>query len=81
VALEKVATPGVVYNPVTQGVVDDFTVVEVVESGGRRTVRVDATVRVDGSTRLQALQAIIERRDDLWRITSLTPLPASRSAP
>jgi hypothetical protein len=81
VALEKVATSGVVYNPVTQGVVDDFTVVEVVESGGRCTVRVDATVRVAGSTRLQALQAIIERRDDLWRITSLTPLPASRSAP
>lgn len=81
VALDKVAAPGVVYNPVTEGVVDDFTVVNVVESDGRRTVRVDATVRVAGSTRRQALQAVVERRDARWRIASLTPLPASRSAP
>ena len=81
VALEKVASSGVVYNPVTEGVVDDFTVVDVVESGGRRTVRVDATVRMGGSTRRQALQAILEPRDNGWRITSLRPLPASRSAP
>src|SRR5688572_7704874 len=81
VALEKVASSGVVYNPVTEGVVDDFTVVDVVESGGRRTVRVDATVRADGSTRRQALQAIMEPRDGGWRITSFMPLPASRSAP
>ncbi len=81
VALNKVAAPGVVYNPVTDGVVDDFTVVEVVESGGRRTVRVDATVRVAGSTRRQALQAIVARSDAGWRIASVTPLPASRTAP
>jgi hypothetical protein len=81
VALEKVAAAGVVYNPVTDGVVDEFAVVDVVDSGGRRTVRVDAIVRADGSTRRQALQAVVERRDAGWRITSLTPLPASRSAP
>jgi hypothetical protein len=81
VALEKVAAAGVVYNPVTNGVVDGFTVVDVVESGGRRTVRVEATVRMDGSTRRQPLQAVVERRDEGWRITSLMPLPASRTAP
>ena len=80
-ALEKVAAPGVVYNPVTEGVVDDFTVVEVAESGARRIVRVDAIVRMDGGTRHQALQAVVERLDAGWRITSLMPLPASRSAP
>jgi hypothetical protein len=81
VALEKVAAAGVVYNPVTNGVVDDFTVVDVVESGGRRTVRVEATVRMDGGTRRQPLQAVMERQDKGWRITSLMPLPASRTAP
>ena len=81
VALEKVAAPGVVYNPVTEGVVDDFIVVDVSEASGRRTVRVDAIVRVEGQTRRQRLEAVLDRGDVGWRSTSVTPLPASRSAP
>src|SRR5688500_1355428 len=42
-ALEKVAT--VPFNPVTDGIVQDFAVVSVAVSGDVRTVNVDAQVR------------------------------------
>lgn len=81
VALAKVAVPGLVYNPVTEGVVADFSVVDVSGEGDERTVLVDAEVVAEGAARRQLLEAAMARGDRGWRITAITPLPVSRIAP
>jgi hypothetical protein len=81
VALEKVAAPGVAYNPVTEGVVGEFTVDDVIEDGNRRTLQATADVTAPSGRRRQLMRVVIERGDAGWRITSLTPLPASRTGP
>lgn len=81
VALERVAASGVALNPVTDGVVHDFSVGSVSELGGRRIVRLTAEVRSPSGVELQAMEVEIARSGERWLITSLRRLPASQTGP
>ena len=78
-AVEKVAT--VVFNPVSDGIVQDFRVAGVVESGDRRVAAVDVRVRRRQVITEERLQVTIERRAGRWLITGVTRPPASQTAP
>jgi hypothetical protein len=79
-ALAKVALPGVVFNPALAGIVDGFTVTNVLHEGERRTVSVDAQVRTPSGTRAQKLTVVIEQTGGDWLITDVMQLPASRTS-
>lgn len=81
VALEKVAAPGIVFNPVTDGVVEDFTVTSTTADGSRRLVDLDVEVSTASASARRSLRVVIADLDGTWRITDLRPLPASRTAP
>ncbi len=77
-ALEKVAT--VAFNPVTDGIVDDFAVAGVEESADRRVVTVDAQVRRQSGTTAERLTVTMERRAGRWLITGVTRPRASQTS-
>ena len=78
-ALEKVAT--VAFNPVTDGIVQDFAVSSVEVSGDVRTVSVDAQVRGRTATTQERLQVTMERRGQRWLITGIRRPRASQTSP
>jgi hypothetical protein len=68
-AVEKVAT--VVLNPVTDGIVQDFTVTKVEGNDSKRTVTVSAQLRTsDGRVAARTLVVTLEHRDR-WLITAI----------
>jgi hypothetical protein len=87
-AIEKVAL--VAFNPVTDGIVQDFVVAGVKASEATREVTIDAQVRraagvVAGFSRpltvTERLVVTMERRDGRWLITGITRPPASQTSP
>lgn len=81
VALERIAAPGVVLNPVTEGVVVDFSLSSVSTETSRRIVRLTADVRSRSGVGRQAMEVEIARSDGRWVITSIRRLPASQTVP
>ena len=77
-ALEKVAT--VAFNPMTDGIVDAFTVAGVEASPDRRVVTVDAQVRRRSGTTAERLSVTMERRAGRWLITGITRPRASQTS-
>jgi hypothetical protein len=77
-AVEKVAT--VVFNPVSDGIVQDFAVASVDASADRRVVTVDAQVRRRTGTAPERLTVIMERRGGRWLITEFTRPRASQTS-
>jgi hypothetical protein len=78
-AVEKVAT--VAFNPRIDGVVEEFTVAGVEETGDRRVADVDVMVRRGGRLADERLRVTISRRGGRWLITDVRRLPASQTAP
>jgi len=77
-AVEKVAT--LAFNPVTDGIVQDFVVSAVDAAADRRTVTVDAQVRRRGGTTAERLIVTMERRAGRWLITGFTRPRASQTS-
>jgi hypothetical protein len=74
-------------NPQTDGVVQQFDIVSVVDASGSaehaaREVVIDARVRpLSGPAVPRRLLVKLERVDGRWMVAALTPLPASQTAP
>lgn len=72
-ALSNIAT--VVFNPATDGIVQEFRVVAIQREGGesqRRRVTIEAPVRrPDGRVSAQTLLATIEQREGRWMVVAL----------
>ena len=73
-------------NPRTDGVVQDFEIVNVEHVGGgsevARVVTLDARVRpLGGSPAPQRLAVRLQQVDGRWMVAAITPLPASRTSP
>ena len=74
-------------NPATDGVVQDFDILEVEDAGATggaaaREIMLDAGVRpLGGSPVRQRLTVRLEQIEGRWMVTAVTRLPASRTLP
>ena len=84
-AVGELAT--VIFHPRSDGIVQDFDVEsigdeETLPSGAvRKRVRIVADVKGGQFTGPRTFDVTVERHDGIWRITAITPLPASRTSP
>jgi hypothetical protein len=84
-AVEELAT--VVFHPRADGIIQDFEVESVGEEEGlpdgaaRKRARIVADVEGDPFTGPRPFDVTFERHEGTWRITAVTPLPASRTSP
>lgn len=73
--IAKYATVG--FNPLTEGVVQTFTVTAIDEGQDRKTVTIDAVVLDPmGTTVRRALLVTLKKVEARWVITDLRPIPA-----
>jgi hypothetical protein len=84
-AVAELAT--VTFHPRADGVIQDFEVESVGDEemlpngSARKRARIVADVEGDQSTASKTFEVTFERQGGLWRITSVTPLQASRTSP
>jgi hypothetical protein len=84
-AVEELAT--VVFHPQVDGIIQDFDVESVGEEerlpngAVRKRARIVADVRRERLAGRRQFEVTFERQEGAWRITSITPLQASRTSP